>query len=49
MALTVVIIVHSERMSRSEPRKPLTFPQRAEGVKGGGRRTDEGGGGWVGG
>lgn len=25
---TLVIIVHSERMSRSEPRKPLNFPQR---------------------
>lgn len=28
VALTLVIIVHSERMSRSEPRKPLNFPQR---------------------
>ena len=27
-ALTLVIIVHSERMSRSEPRKPLNFPPR---------------------
>lgn len=26
--LILVIIVHSERMSRSEPRKPLNFPQR---------------------
>lgn len=43
VALTLVIIVHSERMSRSEPRKPLNFPQRgrkkewAKWVKGGGR------------
>lgn len=28
MALTLVIIVHCERMSHSEPRKPLNFPQR---------------------
>lgn len=28
--LILVIIVHSERMSRSEPRKPLNFPQRNE-------------------
>ena len=28
VALTLVIIVHSERMSHSEPRKPLHFPQR---------------------
>lgn len=27
MALTLVIIVCSERMSHSEPRKPLNFPQ----------------------
>lgn len=43
VALTLVIIVHSERMSRSEPRKPLDFPQRgrkeerAKWVKGGWR------------
>lgn len=33
VALTLVIIVHSERMSYSEPRKALNFPQREkEGV-----------------
>ncbi len=43
VALTLVIIVHSERMSHSEPRKPLNFPQGgrkkewAKWVKGGGR------------
>lgn len=50
MALTLVIIVRSERMSHSEPRKPLNFPQKKksrteqnEGLKKGRRkrkRTD---------
>lgn len=50
MALTLVIIVRSERMSHSEPRKPLNFPQKKksrteqnEGLKKGrrkGKRTD---------
>lgn len=31
VALTLIIIVHSERMSLSEPRKPLNFPQRKKG------------------
>lgn len=35
MALTLVIIVHCERMSHSEPRKPLNFPQRKK------RRTEQ--------
>lgn len=43
VALALVIIVHCERMSYSEPRKPLNFPQRgrkkewAKWMKGGGR------------
>lgn len=45
MALTLVIIVRSERMSHSEPRKPLNFPKKKksrteqnEGLKKGGGR-----------
>lgn len=47
VALTLVIIVHCERMSHSELRKPLNFPQRrrkkewAKRVKGGGRGQTE--------
>lgn len=47
VALTLVVIIHSERMSHSETRKPFNFPQRgrkeerAKWVKGGWSRQME--------